>query len=134
VERPYKIRVPIQTRYSDFDMLRHLNNAAYATYLELARLKFLNTIFSEYSIKWLDVVASLTIDYRLPILPENKPVVKVRCTRIGNSSYDLQYLVVQDDDEIKIFAEGKTIQVFIDSQKQIPIPISGKARQILADF
>jgi len=134
VERPYKIKVPIQIRYSDFDMLRHLNNAAYATYLEIARLHFLKKIFSEYSTQWLDVVASLTINYRIPILPDDKPIVMIRCSRIGNSSYDLEYLIIQENDQDKVFAEGKTIQVFIDPKTQSSIPISDEARKILGEF
>jgi len=134
VERPYKIKVPIQIRYSDFDMLRHLNNAAYATYLEIARLHFLKKIFSKYSTQWLDVVASLTINYRIPILPDDKPIVMIRCSRIGNSSYDLEYLIIQENDQDKVFAEGKTIQVFIDPKTQSSIPISDEARKILGEF
>lgn len=130
----YKIRVPIQIRYSDFDMLRHLNNAAYATYLEIARLHYLKKIFKENSVRWLDVVASLTLNFRKPILPEHRPLVLIKCSRIGNSSYDLDYLIVDEEDNENIYAEGKTVQVFIDEQKNTTIPIPDRAREVLNNF
>ena len=36
----FKFSTPIQIRYSDFDMLGHINNATFVTYIEVARLYY----------------------------------------------------------------------------------------------
>lgn len=127
------MKVPIQVRYSDFDMMGHLNNSAYATYFELARLNFLFKLFEEHSIEWTDVVANLTIDYRLPVYLESKPLVEIYCSRIGNSSYDLTYTMFEETNEEILYAEGKTIQVHVDKQSQKPVKIDTAIRNILQD-
>jgi acyl-CoA thioester hydrolase len=114
-------------------MMGHLNNSAYATYFELARLQFLKSLFEQNSFTWTDVVANLNIDYRLPVLPESKPLILITCSRIGNSSYDLDYKIVEEANEALLYAEGKTIQVCIDPKTQTSQKLPDKAREILGN-
>ncbi len=37
----FRVYTPIQVRFSDIDAMRHVNNARYLTYLEMARLDYL---------------------------------------------------------------------------------------------
>jgi len=39
------IKTPIQIRFSDCDMLQHVNNAIYLQYFETARINFFNQKF-----------------------------------------------------------------------------------------
>jgi len=36
----FKYKTSIETRFADFDMMGHVNNAVYFTYMEIARTKY----------------------------------------------------------------------------------------------
>jgi acyl-CoA thioester hydrolase len=114
-------------------MMGHLNNSAYATYFELARLQFLMSLFEQNSFKWTDVVANLNIDYRIPVVPQSKPIMYISCSRIGNSSYDLEYKVVEETDETHLYAEGKTVQVCVDPKTQTSQKLPDPSKEILSN-
>ncbi|MEQ7799262.1 thioesterase family protein [Pedobacter sp. ASV1-7] len=129
----FKYKAEIETRFADFDMMGHVNNAIYFTYLEIARAKYWN-----YAIKW-DwkktgvVIASASLDYVLPILLEDKISINVRTSRIGKSSFDLEYLVVKMvNGKEEVCATGKTTCVAFDYENRcsFPIPEEEKARMI----
>ena len=127
------MKVSIQVRYTDFDRMGHLNNAAYATYFEVARLNFLINLFETHSYRWTDVVANLNIDYKIPMVPGNTPEIEIKCSRIGNSSYDLTYSLYEKTAPNIIYATGKTVQVRIDDETQQALALDDRIRGILED-
>ncbi len=129
----YKYKTVIETRFADFDMMGHVNNATYFTFLEIARAKYWN-----YAIKW-DwkktgvVIASASLDYILPIFLEDNISINVRTSRIGRSSFDLEYLIVKlVDGKEEVCATGKTTCVAFDyaTKRSFPIPEDEKARMV----
>lgn len=129
----FKYKTIIETRFADFDMMGHVNNAVYFTYLEIARAKYWN-----YAIKW-DwkktgvVVASASLDYISPILIEDEINIYVRTSKIGNSSFELEYLIIKMvNGQEQTCAKGKTTCVAFDyaSKSSFPIPEDEKARMI----
>jgi len=118
----FSFKHPLQLRYSDFDMLGHLNSAQYATLIELGRLHyFLN-------IKWdltevSNVVASFKIDFVNEIVPTNEVEVWVRVASLGNKSFKMEYVMASPDEQT-IYARAETIQVCIlkKGNKSTPIP------------
>jgi acyl-CoA thioester hydrolase len=129
----FKYKTEIETRFADFDMFGHVNNAVYFTYLEIARSKYWNV-----AIKW-DwkktgvVIAQASLDYILPILIDDKISMYVRTSRIGNSSFDLEYLLVKQEHGKEVAcSKGKTICVAFDyhTKAACPIPENERARMI----
>lgn len=129
----FKYKTQIETRFVDFDMMGHVNNAVYFTYMEIARVKYWNT-----AVKW-DwkktgvVIAKAELDYHTPIFPEDKISMYVKTSRIGSSSFDLEYLLVKlvNGEEV-ICSKGKTVCVAFDyvSKNSSPIPEDEKAKMI----
>lgn len=129
----FKYKTQIETRFVDFDMMGHVNNAVYFTYMEIARVKYWNT-----AVKW-DwkktgvIIAKAELDYQTPIFPEDKISMYVRTSRIGSSSFDLEYLLVKvvHGEEV-ICSKGKTVCVVFDylSKNSSPIPSDEKAKMI----
>ncbi len=118
----FNFKIPVQFRYSDFDMLGHLNSAQYVTILELGRLEYFRKI------KWnlqevSNVVASFKIDYLNQVVPNNEVIIYVRITRLGNKSFSMQY-VMASPDESTIYAKAETEQVCIlkNGNTSTPIP------------
>lgn len=129
----FKYKTEIETRFADFDMFGHVNNAVYFTYLEIARSKYW-----KMAIKW-DwkktgvVIAQASLDYLVPILIDDKISMYVRTSRIGNSSFDLEYLLVKyEHGKEVICSKGKTTCVAFDYQTKgaSPIPENERARMI----
>lgn len=44
---PFYHRVPLQLRFTDFDMLGHLNNGAYLTFMDLGKALYFNNLAGE---------------------------------------------------------------------------------------
>jgi len=111
----FKYKTTVETRFADFDMLGHVNNAVYFTYMEIARTKYWAQAVHWDWKKTGVIIAKAYIDYIAPILPEDKISIYVRTSRIGKSSFDLEYLIVKikNGDEI-ICSKGKTVCVAFD--------------------
>ncbi|MBB5634950.1 acyl-CoA thioester hydrolase [Pedobacter cryoconitis] len=129
----FKYKTAIETRFADFDMLGHVNNAVYFTYLEIARTKYWNNAISW---NWKEtgvVIAQASIDYISPIFIEDKVSIYVRTSRIGNTSFDLDYMIVKHiHGKEEICTKGKTICVAFShsGKKAIPIPETEKEKMI----
>lgn len=129
----FKYKTTIETRFADFDMMGHVNNAVYFTYMEIARAKYWN-----HAIQW-DwkktgvVIAQASLDYILPVYIEDRVSMYVRTSRIGNSSFDLEYLLVKlVNGKEEICNKGKTTCVAFNyaTKSSFPIPENEKTRMI----
>lgn len=128
----FNFKLPLQLRYSDFDMLGHMNSAQYATLIELGRLKYFLKIgwnLSEVS----NVVASFKIDYLHQIVPTDEVVVLVKVASLGNKSFVMEYAMVSPDEKT-IFAQAETVQVCILKKNMGSTPIPDKIRSAIQTF
>lgn len=124
-ERPFKHSTPIQIRFVDQDSLGHVNNANYLSYIELARIDYLQDILDiDFSSAESVILAKATVDYKLPILLNDKILVFTRYSRIGNKSFDLEYQLVRTNNgEHTIMATAHTVIVAFNYQQQKPISV-----------
>lgn len=129
----FKYKTNLEMRFADFDMLGHANNAVYFTYLEIVRTKYW-----KQAVKW-DwkktgvVIAKAELEYITPIFLEDKIHIYVRTSRIGKSSFDLDYLIVKtENNKETVCSKGKTICVAFDyqTQKATPIPEDEKNKML----
>lgn len=128
----FNFKFPIQLRYSDFDMLGHMNSAQYVTLLELGRLQYfmhINWNLNEVS----NVVASFKIDYLNQIIPTDEVVVWVRVTSLGNKSFKMEYAMASPSEDT-IFARAETTQVCILKKGNISTPIPPDIRASIEKF
>jgi acyl-CoA thioester hydrolase len=121
---------PIQIRFSDIDGYLHVNNGVYFSYFEHARAVFLYKVCNWNVMKIGTVVGRIEIDYFRPVHLEDVVEVLVKCTRIGNSSFDLeQYLVGTDSKgEIRTFAKCKCVMVSVDMNTMRPVSVPEEYR------
>ncbi|RYE53669.1 MAG: acyl-CoA thioesterase [Sphingobacteriales bacterium] len=130
----FKYKTIVDTRFADFDMLGHVNNAAYFTYMEIARTKYWAQAIHWDWKKTGVIIAKACIDYLTPIFPEDKISIYVRTSRIGKSSFDLEYLVVKtkNNDEV-ICSRGKTVCVAFDyaTKQSILIPQDERNKMLM---
>jgi acyl-CoA thioester hydrolase len=129
----FRHAAPIQVRWGDVDALGHVNNAAYLTYLEQARV----TYFQELGLwdgltgKVGPIMARCEIDYRLPLVAADHVVVYTRCTRLGTRSFDTEQLIARArDGAAEVAAQSKIILVVYDynALRSTPMPEAWRER------
>ncbi|WP_269426800.1 acyl-CoA thioesterase [Pedobacter punctiformis] len=129
----YKTNIPL--RFIDFDMMGHVNNSVYFTYLEIARTKYWEEIINWDWKKTGIVIAHAELDYILPILMDDKIAVHVKTSRIGNTSFDLDYQIVKiKGTEEVICSKGKTVCIAVDYANGKPVAIPEAEKQKMLDF
>jgi len=131
----FKYKTHIEMRFADLDMMGHVNNAIYFTYMEIGRTKYWR-----HAINW-DwkttgvVIGQASIDYIVPIFLGDKVNMYVRTSRIGKTSFDLEYLIVKDvNGKEVICSRGKTICVAYDYTSKKPSAIPEKEREKMIRF
>ncbi|MEP7262924.1 MAG: thioesterase family protein [Bacteroidota bacterium] len=123
----FRHQTTIQLRFKDVDSMGHVNNANHLTYFETARMYYFNEVITKEN-NWQKtgfILASVTINYILPVYLQNEISVFTRCSRIGNKSFDLEYaLVKKTADGYTLLAKGKSVIVCYDYVLKKSIPVN----------
>lgn len=131
---PFRFQTQLLMRWSDLDAFKHVNNATYLTYLEEARILYLDQVCKW---DWQEVsmlVAKVIIDYKKPLLWGENYVVSIACTRLGNTSFDLSYRIFKQNNPDLIFAEALTVMVSLSTKSLQPISIPLNYRDLIDNF
>lgn len=130
----FSFSTPIQIRFSDIDGYLHVNNGIYFSYFEHARALFLHQVCNWNVMTIGTVVGRIEIDYIRPIHLEDQVEALVKCSRIGNSSFDLEQFLIGTDSkgESHVFAKCKCIMVSVDMKTMRPVPVPEEYRLKLA--
>jgi acyl-CoA thioester hydrolase len=132
----YKHKTPIQIRFKDVDRLGHVNNANHVTYFELARVDYFNTLMGDVKIDWESeslILAKIEMEYKLPILLEDKIFAYTWVSRIGSKSFDMSCSIVKvvNGGEVEA-AKGLAIIVCFNykTNQSILVPESWKKKMM----
>jgi acyl-CoA thioester hydrolase len=132
----YHFHHPIEVRYGDLDPQGHLNNAKYLTYMEQARIAYLQYLglweggsFFEIGM----ILAEVCVTYKSPIHWGQVIRVGVRVSRLGNKSFDIQYTLEDSETGVE-HASGSTVQVTYDYHTGKTIPIPARWRETISAF
>jgi len=128
----YRFWTAVSIRFSDQDPLGHINNVAYAAYIEAARTMFLGGLLDSKTNPNIDfVLASVTIDYIKEAYYPGIIDVGARLVRIGNKSITSGYSAFLGDTCI---ATSKSTNVFFDAVKHQSVIVPDSVRNaLLAD-
>lgn len=136
----FRFFIPIQVRFSDTDMLGHINNVSYFSYFEYGRLAYIEELdlakiwFSPHqqqTYTW--VVAQQECHYLNQVYYGSDIKLGVRTSRIGNSSMDIEYVIYLPQEEI-IATIGRSTMVQIDIQTGKSAPLSEEVKRKIQQF
>ena len=131
----YRHRTTLQVRFRDTDAFGHVNNAVFASYSELARVRYLIDVlqpaepFNETPL----ILARIAIDFRSPIEFGEEVVVETRVDRIGTTSFDMSHRMVAGP-ESRLVADIDTVLVTYDYANRRPMPVPDDWRERIAAF
>lgn len=126
----FSVVLPVQFR--DIDRMGHVNHAVYLQYMETARVELarrLGMIRDVSSSRF--IVAMAHCEYKKPIRDERRVTVSCWVSRIGERSWDLDYMVGSGRAE---FAIGRTTQVGYNYRSRSAVQISDKIRKGLKRY
>ncbi|OXS80574.1 acyl-CoA thioesterase [Domibacillus enclensis] len=119
-------------RFSEIDMLGHLNNTIAFKYFEEARIHF----FREKGLRknWekdelVFVVADLQCDYIRQVYYHETLRIFVKAAAFGNSSCDLHYKAVNEKNEVVLTGRGTIVQ--FNQLTGRPVPFHPSTKQLL---
>ncbi|MCS7059009.1 MAG: acyl-CoA thioesterase [Meiothermus sp.] len=114
----FPVRVPIEVRFSDLDTLKHVNNAVYLTYDEMARGHYLRRVGAAID-SGNFVMARAEVDYIRPILFGQRVEVALRVERVGRSSFRTYSETWADG---QLAAQTRVVVVWLEEGKPAPVP------------
>jgi acyl-CoA thioester hydrolase len=128
----------IEVRFRDCDPLGHVNNAAYLTYLEQARialwgrqLGFSSRRFAEGERGEGFILARAEVDFRAQAHDGDVLEVRLALSGVGRSSAVYDYEIVDAGDG-RVVVTARTVQVWFDYAAGRSRPISDDLRAVLA--
>lgn len=118
--------VSLRTRWGDMDGLRHINHAAYLSYMETARLDFYQSMgydMTRWDLEISTILASMTIDYFSQATHPTVLDIGQRITRIGNKSFDILTVIFPRDEDFPIVAATFTIVTYnYKNEETVSVP------------
>lgn len=115
-------------RWRDLDAFNHVNNSNYLTYLEEARLQWLQHVRDWFSETSMPVLAASTLNYRQPLAWPASLHIELRCERLGNSSMTLAHRIVDADDTHRLYCDGNVVLVWMNPATGKPITLPAAIR------
>jgi acyl-CoA thioester hydrolase len=116
----------LDVRWGDMDALGHVNNAVYFTYIEQARIAWMESLRGDWhSVKAAPVLARVECDFRRPLHHPARVRIGMSTVRVGNSSLTLA-VSIRHADTGEEHASAHTVLVWVDpaSGKPVPLPSS----------
>lgn len=117
----------IFVRFSDLDVMGHVNNAIYLSYFECARVHYFGSLLGK-DWDWRKngvLLVRNEVDYVKPIFLTDIPQITMYCDHIGSKSFTVSYEIHVND---VLTSTGKSVLVCFDASKSatIEIPIELK--------
>ena len=125
------MRIPLETRYNDYDTKGHVNNAVYLTFFEMARVRAWRDVLGG-SPDAPFILAEATVRFLRPAHIGIPLGVEVVTHEVRTKAWVWRYRVYDQRDDSTI-AEGSTVQVMYDYDKGASVPIPDAIRARLAD-
>lgn len=126
----WTFRHRLRVRFSDCDLLGHVNNAVYLSYLEECRLAWWDAI-GEAPITGTSGVGAImvhaSLNYRAPLFLYDQVEIRLAVSAVGTSSVTIDYELVNADSGI-VAADARTVAVAYDFDQKRTVPVSPVTR------
>ncbi len=122
---PFRHSVDLQTRFNDADMLGHLNNTVYLSFMDLGKTRYFTDVMGG-DIDWrhIDVVVvHIECDYFAPAFLDEPLAVATTVVRVGEHSFTLEQRIYNTvTGQVKCV--GTTVMAGFDPATGTSLPIS----------
>ena len=119
-------------RWRDLDAFNHVNNSNFLTYLEEARLQWLQNVRDWFSEDAMPVLAASELHYRRPIEWPASLHIELRCARLGSSSMTISHRIVDATAPDRLYCDGHVVMVWMNPANGKPVPLPQAIRAAAA--
>ncbi len=148
----FRFRRPIEVRFGDTDAMGHVNNAVYLTYCESARASYYEAVTGRMLLEPDStasvlgrpptedsqfILAEARITYRSPAFFGETLTVEVRASRIGRTSFTLEYRLTAPESsfgQARLVAISDSVLVGYDYNRGHPVPLPAALVERLETF
>lgn len=108
------IITPIQLRWSDFDILRHVYNGQYQQFYDLGKSEYFELVL-ELSLNWITtseglITASTSSNYYSPVEMDDVIEVRTKVEKVGNKSFTI-FQEICDPQTGLLKSDSRTVMV-----------------------
>ena len=131
--RGFPVIVSLEVEWGDQDAFGHVNNTIYLKWCETARVVYLEKIGMWPLIKRQGkgpILASISCNYRQPVVFPDTVRVGASVTKIGRSSFRMEHSVVSVSQQA-VVAESDSTLVFIEYEKGKSMPLPADVRRAM---
>jgi acyl-CoA thioester hydrolase len=112
-----------EVTFRDLDVFGHVNNAVYLTYVENARIGYMQEVLGIESFDdLLVIVANVNIDFRTRASLGETLEVGARVSRIGTKSFDIDHEIRGADDRLVAVAATTLVTFDYRGDSTMPVP------------
>ena len=121
-------RAVIPVRWRDLDAFNHVNNAMFLSYVEEARLLWMQTVEGQGLYPdAAPVVVATHMNYRRQIEWPNTLAIELSAERIGTTSLTVAHRIARADDASIVYGDGNAVVVWIGGSG-CPVALPGPIR------
>lgn len=113
---------PIRVRFRDTDMYGHVNNSSFATYMEEARIAFLEAHFGGFTLPLILASASYKFLNQTRFPEHRNLTANMWFSHIGNSSATIEVQLVAPDGTCVCECTAVVVHFDYDAQKPVRLP------------
>lgn len=116
--------------WGDMDAFQHVNNVVYIRYFETARIKYFDRMegMQNFPGHVKPILASITGNYKRPIVYPDRLTISVGVTKLGNASMTMACEMYSDKGFLAF--TGECVLVMFDTVRQRPVGVP----QAIRDF
>lgn len=129
---PFYHVVPLQIRFNDIDMLGHLNNGVYLTFMDLGKARYFDDVLG-YNLNWHEMkaaVVNINVNFYAPTYLDSKISVLTAVTHISQHSLKMEQRIV-DVDSGEVKCDAVTIMAGFDVKTATSQPIDPRWREAI---
>ncbi|WP_202080270.1 thioesterase family protein [Caldalkalibacillus salinus] len=131
----FHFETTLKVRFSETDAFGHVNNVSHIIYFEQARLDYFEDIgvfsaFLDPAYPTMVVAADIHCHYVGQMYFNQRLKVKVKSAKVGTSSLDLHYAIVDEEDNMQVLAvaRGAIVHVHKSTGKSTPWSLEMKEK------
>lgn len=121
----FRHHIPLQMRFNDIDMLGHLNNSVYLTFMDLAKAKYFNEVNGDpVDISTMGiVVVNINANFCVPTFFDEEIEVETAVIAIGDKSMTLEQRIYSVPDH-QVKCSCRTVMAGFDVKTNTGMSIS----------
>lgn len=133
----FKFKIQVQVRTFDLDAYGVVHNSVYLKYFEIARIEYIRQALGiepgRFFGDFYFVIAKNVCNYVSPARFDEVLEIYTRVSKIGNSSFEMQYLIEETKTKREV-ANGETVIVLLNRETFKPEPIPDSVRELIFKF